>query len=72
MKDFFSKWDQIRRTLRIWSNLLKKFLMEIFISVQCLAIEEKGEELQNLFPSKRNTAEELTTTTAQTALDFLV
>ena len=46
--------------------------MENFISVQCLAIEEKGEELQNLCPSKRNTAEELTTTTAQTALDFLV
>ena len=28
MKDFFSKCDQIRRKLRIWSYLLKKSLME--------------------------------------------
>ena len=27
IKDFFSKCDQIRRNLRIWSHLLKKFLM---------------------------------------------
>ena len=26
IKDFFSKWDQIRRKLWIWSHLLKKFL----------------------------------------------
>ena len=31
MKDFFSKCDQIRKKLRIWSNLLKKSLMENFI-----------------------------------------
>ena len=31
IKDFFSKYDQIRRKLRIWSNLLKKSLMENFI-----------------------------------------
>ena len=31
IKDFFSKCDQIRRRLRIWSHLLKKSLMEIFI-----------------------------------------
>ena len=31
MKDFSSKCDQIRRKLRIWSHLLKKFLMENFI-----------------------------------------
>ena len=31
IKDFFSKCDQIRRKLRIWSHLLKKFLMEDFI-----------------------------------------
>ena len=31
MKDFFSKYDQIRRKLRIWSHLLKKSLMENFI-----------------------------------------
>ena len=28
IKDFFSKCDQICRKLRIWSHLLKKFLME--------------------------------------------
>ena len=28
IKDFFSKCDQIRSLLRIWSNLLKKSLME--------------------------------------------
>ena len=31
IKDYFSKCDQIRRKLRIWSHLLKKYLMEIFI-----------------------------------------
>ena len=31
IKDFFSKCDQIRRKLRIYSHLLKKFLMENFI-----------------------------------------
>ena len=31
IKDFFSKCDQIRRKLQIWSHLLKKSLMEIFI-----------------------------------------
>ena len=30
IKDFFSKCDQIRRKLRIWSHLLKKFLMKNF------------------------------------------
>ena len=29
--DFFSKSDQIRRKLRIWSHLRKKFVMENFI-----------------------------------------
>ena len=29
--DLFSKCDQIRRELRIWSNLLKKSVMEKFI-----------------------------------------
>ena len=32
---FFSKCDQIRRKLRIWSHLLKKSLMENSIFVQC-------------------------------------
>ena len=31
IKDFFSKCDQIRWKLRIWSHLLKKFIMENFI-----------------------------------------
>ena len=31
IKDFFSKCNQMRRKLRIWSNLLKKSLMENFI-----------------------------------------
>ena len=29
--DFFSKCDQIRRKLRIWTHLLKKSVMENFI-----------------------------------------
>ena len=36
IKDFFSKYDQIRSFLRIWSYLLKKSLMENFIFVQCV------------------------------------
>ena len=37
-KDFFSKYDQIRRFLRIWSHLLKKPLMEnvIFCAVEAI------------------------------------
>ena len=31
VKDFFSKCDQTRSFLRIWSHLLKKSLMENFI-----------------------------------------
>ena len=31
VKDFFSKCEQIRRKLRIWSHLLKKSLMANFI-----------------------------------------
>ena len=31
IKDFFSECDQIRRELRIWSDLLKKPLIEDFI-----------------------------------------
>ena len=30
-KEFFSKCDQIRRKLRIWSHLLKQSLMENFV-----------------------------------------
>ena len=31
IKDFFSKCDQIRRNLRIWSHLQKKSLIEYFV-----------------------------------------
>ena len=34
IKDFFSKCDKIRSFLRIWLNLLKKFLMETSFFVQ--------------------------------------
>ena len=37
-EDFFSKCDQIRRKLRIWSHLLKKSFMENFVFVQCLTM----------------------------------
>ena len=38
IKDIFSKFDQIRKNLRIWSHLLKKFLMENFIFKQRLLL----------------------------------
>ena len=40
IKDFFSKCDQIRNFLRIWSNLLKKSLMEnsIFCAVSRVGV----------------------------------
>ena len=31
IKDFFNECDQILSFLRIWSNILQKFLMENFI-----------------------------------------
>ena len=36
IKDFFSKCDQVRRKLCVWSHLLKKSLMKNFFFVQCL------------------------------------
>ena len=38
IKDLFSKYDQIRSFLRLWSHLLKKYLIENFIF--CAAICE--------------------------------
>ena len=38
IKDLFSKCDQIRRKLRIWSHLLKKSLMKNFIF--CVVLED--------------------------------
>ena len=42
-KDFLSKCDQICRELRIWSNLLKKFLMENFIF--CAVSKDQSAEI---------------------------
>ena len=39
IKDFFSKCDQIRRKLRIWSYLLKKCLMENFFFCAVLVLK---------------------------------
>ena len=38
VKDFFSKCDQIRRKLRIWSHLLKKSLKENFIFLAVISV----------------------------------
>ena len=46
INDFFSKWVQIRRKLRIWSHLLKKSLMENFIF--CKVIDLSFPEIKNL------------------------
>ena len=43
IKDFFSKCDKIRSFLRIWSHLLKEFLMGNFISYAlCTVISPIG------------------------------
>ena len=41
---FFLKLDQIRRKLRIWSHLLKKYIMEnfIFCAVKTIFYEIKA------------------------------
>ena len=38
IQDFFSKCDQIRRKLWIWSHLLKKFLIENFILLYSVVV----------------------------------
>ena len=56
IKDFFKKYDQIRSFLQIWSYLVKKFLMENFIScaVQWMDGETCLEEIKDvLFFCKR-------------------
>ena len=40
MKDFFSKYDQIRSFLWIWSHLLKKSLIENFIFCTVLELQQ--------------------------------
>ena len=50
IKAFFSKCDQIRRKLLIWSHLLKKSLIFCAVSSFTLtAVFENGEDLPCLF-----------------------
>ena len=49
IKDFFSKWDQIRRNLRIWSHLLKKSFMENFVFCAMSVISEDIFDIANIF-----------------------
>ena len=46
IKDFFSKCDQTRSKLRIWSHLLKKYLMENFIFYAVYIAIKDREHLQ--------------------------
>ena len=48
MKDFFSKCDQIR-SLRIWSHLLKKLLIENFIFSAGLVGQNFNKDLPELY-----------------------
>ena len=49
IEDFFSKCDQIRRKLRIWSHLLEKYLMETFIFL-CSDIPTSLNQKLGIFP----------------------
>ena len=51
INDFFSKCDQIRRKLQIWSHLLKKLLMENFIF--CVMPKMAQERLHKFCDSKK-------------------
>ena len=42
IKNFFSKCDQIRKKMRIWSDLLKKSLMTNFIFLCSAGYGKKG------------------------------
>ena len=55
IKDFFSKCDQIRSFLRIWSYLLKKSMMENFIFCAVLEMKlKKTAEVVSVDPRSRN------------------
>ena len=45
IKNFFSKCDEIRRKLRIWSHLLKKSIMENFIFCARRITANRSEEI---------------------------
>ena len=47
IKDFSSKCHQIRSFLRIWSHLLKKFLMEKFIFYALIVIKPGENSISN-------------------------
>ena len=49
IEDFFSKYDQIRRKLRIWSYLLKKSLMEIFIFCAVMPLSQMINEINRTY-----------------------
>ena len=51
IKDFFSKCDQIRRKLWIWSHLLKKSLLENFIfCVACVKQHRMRDDDETVIP----------------------
>ena len=52
IEDFFSKWDQIRKNLRIWSHLLKKSLMEDFIFCVVLIQQQRSGIFQGNITAK--------------------
>ena len=46
IKDFFSKCDQIRSKLPIWSHLLKESLMENIIFCELAILQETKTEVK--------------------------
>ena len=58
IKDFFSKCDQIRRELRIWSHLLKKSLMEnFFFCAVKVAVQQAREQIEWVYKQQRENVE---------------
>ena len=55
IKDFFSKCDQIRSFVQIWSHLLKKFLTENFFF--CAVRANSFSVIFQIIASKENTSE---------------
>ena len=49
VKDFFSKCDQIRRKLQIWSDLPKKSLMENFIFYASKLVKSQPYQLGTMY-----------------------
>ena len=50
IKEFFSKCDQIRSFLWIWSHLLKKSLMENFIFREMYSLKNHRKSTDFMFP----------------------